>query len=242
MTGTGLAAVRLRHRALPERDLAGVSLATELLGCRLSAPLVISAMTGGTGGVGADQCGFARRGGRPRHRPGARLGPPGCSTIRRCWDTYRPDAAARPPLLLANLGRRPDPRRRRRPGAERLVELLGADALSIHLNPIQEAIQPEGEADFSRVLEGIRAVVARLAPVPVVVKEVGFGLDAEDVRALAGVGVAAIDVAGAGGTNWASIEGRRDPRAGAVAAAFEDWGVPTATALAEAADAAPECR
>ena len=76
--------------------------------------------------------------------------------------------------------------------------------------------------------------MARLAPRPVVVKEVGFGLDADDVAALRDAGVAAVDVAGAGGTNWALIEGRRDPRAGAVAAAFADWGLPTAEALREA--------
>ena len=90
------------------------------------------------------------------------------------------------------------------------------------------------------MLDGIAAIAARLAPLPVVVKEVGFGMDAEDVRALAGTGVAAVDVAGAGGTNWALIEGRRDPRAGAVAAAFGDWGVPTVDALARRA-AAPGC-
>jgi isopentenyl-diphosphate delta-isomerase len=153
--------------------------------------------------------------------------------------TYRPAGGGRPPLLLGNLGaaqvRGADGPER----AERLLDVLGADGLSIHLNPVQEAVQPEGQPAFSGVLEGIAAVVARLAPRPVVVKEVGFGMDPEDARALAGAGVAAVDVAGAGGTNWALIEGRRDPRAGAVAAAFADWGVPTAEALAGARAAVP---
>jgi isopentenyl-diphosphate delta-isomerase len=104
---------------------------------------------------------------------------------------------------------------------------------------VQEAVQPEGQPEFSGVEEGIAAIAARLAPRPVVVKEVGFGMDGEDVRRLAAAGVAAVDVAGAGGTNWALIEGRRDTRAGAVAAAFGDWGVPTADAVVDALAAAP---
>jgi isopentenyl-diphosphate Delta-isomerase len=235
---TRLADVRLRHRALPERDLGAVTLAAELLGTRLAAPLVVSAMTGGTGAAqqlnqrlmrAAAEHGVALVLGSGR----ALLDDPGL------LPTYRDAGAGRPPLLLANLGaaqvRAPDGPAR----AERLVELLGADGLSIHLNPVQEAVQPEGQPDFSGVLAGIAAVVARLAPRPVVVKEVGFGLDPEDVGLLARAGVAAVDVAGAGGTNWALIEGRRDARAGAVAGAFADWGRSTADALTGALAAAP---
>ena len=104
----------------------------------------------------------------------------------------------------------------------------------MHLNAIQEAVQPEGEPEFAGVAAGIAAVVRHLAPLPVLVKEVGFGMDAADVALLRDAGVAAIDVAGAGGTNWALVEGRRDERAGDVAAAFADWGVATAEALVEA--------
>jgi isopentenyl-diphosphate delta-isomerase len=236
--GSGLDAVRLRHRALPERDLAEVSLRCELLGAGLGAPLLISAMTGGTEEAGEVN---ARLGAAAaEHRIGLVLG-----SGRPLLDdpgllpTYRAAGGPRPPLLLANLGAA----QVRGPGApqraERLVELLDADGLSIHLNPVQEAVQPEGQPALSGVLDGIAAIVARLAPRPVVVKEVGFGMDPEDVRLLAGAGVAAVDVAGAGGTNWALIEGRRDTRAGAVASAFADWGVPTADALAGALAAAP---
>jgi isopentenyl-diphosphate delta-isomerase len=236
--GSGLEDVHLRHRALPERDLAEVSLRCELLGAGLAAPLLISAMTGGTdeagevnarlGAAAAEHgIGLVLGSGRPL------LDDPGL------LPTYRRAGGPRPPLLLANLGAA----QVRGPGApqraERLVELLDADGLSIHLNPVQEAVQPEGQPSLSGVVEGIAAIVARLAPRPVVVKEVGFGMDPEDVRLLAGAGVAAVDVAGAGGTNWALIEGRRDTRAGAVAAAFGGWGVPTAAALAGALEAAP---
>jgi len=236
--GSGLEAVRLRHRALPGRDLDEVALACDLLGARLGAPLLVSAMTGGT-----EQAEAVNRrliDAAVEHRIALVLG-----SGRPLLDdpallpTYRPPGSARPPLLLANLGaaqvRGPAAAIR----AERLVELLDADGLSIHLNPVQEAVQPEGEPEFAGVLKGIAAVVARLAPRPVVVKEVGFGLDAEDVRELAAAGVAAVDVAGAGGTNWALIEGRRDTRAGAVAAAFADWGTSTTASLAGALAAAP---
>jgi isopentenyl-diphosphate delta-isomerase len=236
--GAGLEHVRLRHRALPERDLGDVSLRCDVLGVGLGAPLLISAMTGGTDEAGVVNARLATA--AAEHGIALVLG-----SGRPLLDdpallpTYRPTAGPRPPLLLANLGAA----QVRGPGApqraERLVELLDADGLTIHLNPVQEAVQPEGQPAFSGVLEGIAAVVERLAPRPVVVKEVGFGMDGEDVRGLAAAGVAAVDVAGAGGTNWALIEGRRDTRAGAVAAAFAGWGVPTADALAGALAAAP---
>jgi isopentenyl-diphosphate Delta-isomerase len=236
--GTGLEHVRLRHRALPERDLADVSLETTFLGARLAAPLVVSAMTGGTEEAGVINARLAR--GAAEHGLALVLG-----SGRALLDdpsllsTYR-GVAARPPLLLGNLGaaqvRSPEGPER----AERLVSLLEADGLTIHLNAVQEAVQPEGEPRFSGVAEGIAAVVARLAPLPVVVKEVGFGMDAADVALLRDAGVAAVDVAGAGGTNWALVEGQRSERARDVAIAFADWGVPTAEALAAARATAPD--
>jgi isopentenyl-diphosphate delta-isomerase len=234
---TGLGRVRLRHRALPERDLADVSLRTTVLGRTLDAPLVVSAMTGGTAeaallngrlleAAAEHGLGLVLGSGRPL------LDDP--SLLK----TYVP-GTARPPLLLANLGAShvrgtggPD-------RATRLVELLDADGLCLHLNPLQEAIQPEGDTAFAAVLGGIRATVTRLAPRPVVVKEVGFGLAGADVAALRDAGVAAVDVAGAGGTNWALVEGFRDDRAARLAAPFADWGLSTAEALAEATAAAP---
>jgi isopentenyl-diphosphate delta-isomerase len=234
--GTGFEQIRLRHRALPERDLADVSLETTLLGASLGAPFVVSAMTGGTGEAAAINARLARA--ACEHGLALVLGS-GRALLEdpELLPTYR--SADRPPLLLGNLGaaqvREPDAPER----AERLVELLGADGLTVHLNPIQEAVQPEGEPRFSGVAAGIAAVVAHLAPLPVIVKEVGFGMDAADVALLRDAGVAAIDVAGAGGTNWALVEGRRDERAAETAAAFADWGVPTAVALADAHATAP---
>ena len=230
---TGLSSIRLRHRALPERDLADVSLRTILIGHGLDAPLLVSAMTGGT--AESATINLRLMDAAARNGIGLVLG-----SGRRLLDspdlleTYVPRAARRPPLLLANLGGVQLRGSKGAWAAEKLVELLDADGLSIHLNPLQEAVQPEGQAHFAGVLDGIQAAVARLAPRPVVVKEVGFGLDFDDVAALRAAGVAAIDVAGAGGTNWALIEGRRDAAAGTVAAAFADWGVPTVQAIADA--------
>ncbi len=232
-SGPGLEAHRLRHRALPGRDLEAVELGISLLGHCLGAPLLVSAMTGGTAQAGVINERLSRaaaeRGlGMVLGSGRALLDNPGL------LPTYR--STSRPPLLLANLGGvglDPD-------AAVDLVARLGADGLSIHLNPVQEAVQPEGQTGFGDVLERIAATVRALAPLPVVVKEVGFGMDGQDVRALADAGVAAVDLAGAGGTNWALVEGARDTRAGDVAAAFADWGVPTAVALQEAREVAPE--
>ena len=231
--GSGLERVRLRHRALPSRDLDEVDLATDLLGARLAAPLVVSAMTGGT--PEAEIVNRRLAGAAAEHGIALVLGS-GRALLADpdLLRTYR--SAARPPLLLANLGvvQLTDP-----DAARRLVDLLGADGLSIHLNPIQEAVQPEGQPCFAGAIERIAQTVAQLHPLPVVVKEVGFGMDGADVAALRDAGVAAIDVAGSGGTNWALVEGLRDPAAGAVAQGFATWGVPTADALVEARALAP---
>jgi isopentenyl-diphosphate delta-isomerase len=237
--GTGLDAVRLRHRALPERALESVRLDTTVLGRCLRAPLLISAITGGTDEAAVINDRLIRAAGE--HGIGLVLGSGrrllGDESLRA---TYRPPGAPQPPLLLANLGAAQIRGRHGPERAERLVDMLDAHGLSVHLNPLQEAIQPEGEPDFSGVLSGIAAVAARLAPRPVVVKEVGFGLDAEDILALRDAGVAAVDVAGAGGTNWALIEGQRDLAAASVATAFAGWGVPTIEALVAARRVAPE--
>jgi isopentenyl-diphosphate delta-isomerase len=235
---TGLESVRLKHRALPECDLDDVGLEASVLGRGLAAPVLISAMTGGT--PEAMEINRRLMTAAARHGIGLVLG----SGRRLLEDgdllrTYRPAGGRRPPLLLANLGAAQirDPAGLDR--AARLVEMLGADGLSVHLNPLQEAVQPEGETAFSGVLAALTELVASLAPLPVMVKEVGFGLAGEDVAALARTGVAAVDVAGAGGTNWALVEGHRTDAAADVAAAFADWGLPTREALAQAAAAAP---
>jgi isopentenyl-diphosphate delta-isomerase len=237
---SGLADVRLRHRALPGRDLADVGLDAVLLGRRLRAPLVVSAMTGGVPEATVINDRLSRA--AAEHGVAMMLGS-GRALLEdpALLRTYvAPTPHPRPPLLLANLGAVQVGGREGPAHAQRLVEMLGADGLVVHLNPIQEAVQPEGEPRFAGVAEELAVVVQRLAPLPVVAKEVGFGLDPADVVLLREAGVAAVDVAGAGGTNWALVEGGRDDRARAVAAAFAGWGATTASALVAARVAAPD--
>ena len=122
----------------------------------------------------------------------------------------------------------------------RAVDMIAADALILHFNALQEAVQPEGDGNFAGLLGKVEAV-CRALPVPVVAKEVGWGFSAEDARRLASAGVAAIDVAGAGGTSWSQVEMHRAPtaRLARVAGAFIDWGIPTADSLRYCRAAAP---
>ena len=121
------------------------------------------------------------------------------------------------------------------------VEMAAADALILHLNPLQEAIQPEGNVDFSGLLSKIESVCQGLT-VPVIVKEVGWGISAQDAKLLAEAGVAVIDVAGAGGTSWSQVEMHRakDETQAMVARSFIDWGIPTAEAVRNVHAALPD--
>jgi len=221
------------HRALPELSLDEVDLSTTLFGRRLAAPLLISSMTGGAAvardinlrlAEGAQALGIAMGLGSQR------------AAIERpeLADTYRVRAAAPDILLFANLGAVQLNYGYGVDEARRAVEMIEADALFLHLNPLQEAVQAEGDRDWRGLLGGIEALVAAL-DVPVVVKEVGNGISAEIAGALAGCGVAGIDVAGAGGTSWSEVEAHRqaDPLVRRVAHGFAAWGIPTALALIE---------
>ncbi|HEY6377995.1 MAG TPA: type 2 isopentenyl-diphosphate Delta-isomerase [Candidatus Dormibacteraeota bacterium] len=235
---SGLEAYGFVHCALPEIDLEEVDTSTTWLGRRLRAPLLISCMTGGVPEAArvnavlaetAEACGVALGLGSARvllESPGA----PGFD-VRRLAPSVP---------LLANLGAVQLNYGVGVDDCRRLVELLGADALVLHLNPLQEALQAEGDTDFRALIGRIEAV-ARALEVPVVVKEVGWGLDAGLARALVDAGAAAIDVAGAGGTSWSEVERHRlEGRRARVAGAFAGWGIPTADALLAARRAVPE--
>jgi isopentenyl-diphosphate Delta-isomerase len=236
---TGLDEVQVMPRALPGLALADVDLALDLWGRRLAAPLLLSCMTGGTTEAGAVNRSLAIA----AQEHGVALG---LGSGRMLLDGGAPESfavrdVAPDVLLLANLGAV----QLHEYGVEecrRLVALCSADALVLHLNAVQEAVQPGGDTDFGGLV-GLIAAVCTGLDVPVIVKEVGFGLAPADVGDLVSAGVAGVDVAGAGGTNWARIEGRRDTRAGAVADAFTDWGLPTADAVRgarQALDAHPD--
>ena len=124
---------------------------------------------------------------------------------------------------------------------QQAVDMIQADALILHLNALQEAVQAEGQTQFAGLLKKIE-IVCRSLSVPVIAKEVGWGFCEEDVRRLAEAGVAAIDVAGAGGTSWSQVEMHRatNESQARLAAAFVDWGIPTADAICNVRQAAPD--
>jgi isopentenyl-diphosphate delta-isomerase len=222
---TGLDTVRIRPRALPERDLDAVDLSIDLWGRRLTVPLLISCMTGGVSEAGAVNRALAQA--AQVHGIALGIGS-GRAFLEGTTDleTFRVRDLAPDVLLMANLGavqlHAYGPA-----DCERLVTACEADVLVLHLNAVQEAIQPGGQTQFRGVHAKIAEVCAAV-DLPVVVKEIGFGMSPADVVALLDAGVAGVDVAGAGGTNWARVEGLRDHAAGEVAQAFVDWGLPTA--------------
>jgi isopentenyl-diphosphate delta-isomerase len=235
----GFERYRLVHQALPELDLKAVDTNADLLGKRLRLPLIISSMTGGTDAAGAinrnlaqaaQACGVAMGVGSQR------TGLEQPETV----GTFRVRALAPDVLLFANLGAVQLNYGYTVDQCRRAVEMIEADALILHLNPLQEALQADGDHDWTGVLGKIE-MVCRDAGVPVVAKEVGWGISETTARWLAGAGVAAIDVAGSGGTSWSEVEYHRAPTESLrrLARTFADWGIPTAESLAMAKRGAP---
>ncbi|GAC1334061.1 MAG: type 2 isopentenyl-diphosphate Delta-isomerase [Candidatus Dormibacteria bacterium] len=229
---------RFVPRALPEIALSDVDLGCQFLGHSLGAPVLISCMTGGTEGAleinralarTAAAHGFALGLGSGRvllEDPSAGSG----------FDV-RDDAKGVP--LLANLGAVQLTRGVTLEDCRRLVEMQRADCLVLHLNAVQEALQGGGDTDFGGVLAAIGALCAA-APWPVIVKEVGWGVPPDDVRRLFDAGVAAVDIAGAGGTSWSEVERHRAEGQGLGRFdAFWSWGLPTSEALRRAREVAP---
>ncbi|MCB9729221.1 MAG: type 2 isopentenyl-diphosphate Delta-isomerase [Deltaproteobacteria bacterium] len=237
---SGLSRYRLVYRALPELDLADVDLRTRIAGKTLRAPLIIGAMTGGT-----DE---ARRVNRILAQ-GAQLRGIGLALGSARIVLERPESAssfevrdvAPDVLLFANLGAVQLNRGITGDDAARLVELLGADALNLHLNPLQEAIQPEGDTCFRGLGERMAEAIPRI-PVPVFVKEVGAGIGPETAALLACLPLAGVETAGVGGTSWARIEAlrQRDPKAWAAGMALAGFGVPTAESVLACREAFPD--
>ncbi|MFM7775281.1 MAG: type 2 isopentenyl-diphosphate Delta-isomerase [Candidatus Kapaibacterium sp.] len=205
---TGLESFELEVDALPEIDADDVDCSVPFLSHRLRLPLMVTGMTGGY----ADAVRINGALARACNAFGVAMGLGSQRQALRSTEHHESFMVARreaPDVpLLANMGAvevaGPDG-----PGlAERIVDLVHADALAIHLNALQELLQPEGSPSFRGVLAGIESCVRRL-PVPVVVKEVGAGISASVARRLLDVGVRHIDIAGAGGTSWAGVELRR---------------------------------
>lgn len=236
---SGLENYFFMHQALPEIDLDAVNTRTTLFGKPLATPLLISSMTGGTAEAGeinrtlaeaAQAVGIAMGLGSQR----------AAIEDSSLANTYHVRQVAPDILLFANIGA---VQLNYSYGLEqclRAVDMCQADALILHFNALQEAVQPEGDGNFANLLSKVEQICRDL-PVPVVAKEVGWGFAEETARQLANAGVAAIDVAGAGGTSWSQVEMYRAPTArhARVAGAFIDWGIPTAVSLQYCRRAAP---
>lgn len=239
-TGDQFARYQFEHCALPELHLDAIDLSARFLGRTLQAPLLISSMTGGAARAkyinhhlaeAAQALGIALAIGSQRVAVESGIDHGLTGELR----TLAPDVP-----LLANIGAAQLADGSTMDWARRAVDMIGADALIIHLNPLQEAVQGGGDRDWRRVLDAIGALVQR-CQVPVVVKEVGAGISASVAQSLVEVGVSVIDVAGAGGTSWALVEAERAASEAdrQVAMAFVDWGIPTTQAIVQARRALP---
>jgi isopentenyl-diphosphate Delta-isomerase len=229
----GLERYRFVHCCLPELNRDEIDIATTFLGKAVATPLLISSMTGGTEqarvinqrlAVAAQQYGLAMGVGSQRVAvENPELTP--TFAVRQ----YAPNA-----LIFANLGAvqlNYDYGIRQ---CQKAVDWLEADALILHINPLQEAVQTGGDVNFRGLFAKIEQLAQRL-PVPIVAKEVGNGISAKMAQRLLEAGVAAIDVAGAGGTSWARVESERakDPKQRRLGNTFADWGIPTAECITD---------
>jgi isopentenyl-diphosphate delta-isomerase len=237
---TGLEQIQFEHNAAPELELNQINLTSTFLGHELKAPLLISSMTGGTPEAekintvlaqAAQSRGIAMGLGSQR----AALEDPSILQtyqIRR----YAPDI-----LLFANLGAVQLNYGLGIDDCRKAVEDVEANALFIHFNPLQEALQPEGDTNFSGLLSKIKTLCQSLS-VPVVAKEVGWGLSGQIAKRLVDIGVAAIDVSGAGGTSWSQVEMHRaqNEQQRKLASTFVSWGIPTAQAILDVRNVLPD--
>lgn len=231
---TGLENYRLRYNALTQTDLTRIDLGAEFLGTRLKAPVLIGAMTGGSelsGTINRHLATAAQSLG-----VGMMLGSQRIMLGVEEPTTFHVREVAPDVLLIGNIGLA-QLSSEMVPALRRALAGVGADALAVHTNPLQEAVQYDGDTDFAGSLARLREVVDAIG-CPVVLKEVGHGIGAAAAHSLADVGVAAVDVAGAGGTSWARVE--QFVRYGTINDPdLAEWGIPTAQALVETRSALP---
>ena len=230
---TGLEHLEFVHNALPEVHFSEIDTTTSFLGRKLNLPMMVSCMTGGY----ADALTINRELAEVAQEIGIAMGVGSQrqaledKTYHRTFSVVREAAPDIP--IVGNIGASEVARMESVDSIQRLVDLIKADAFAVHLNPLQEFLQPEGNTDFRGVLTGIGRLVNGLS-VPVIVKEIGAGISAEVARRLLEMGVTHIDIAGAGGTSWAGVETlRRKDRE--FATQFWDWGIPTARAIRDVA-------
>ncbi|MDF5723429.1 MAG: type 2 isopentenyl-diphosphate Delta-isomerase [Rhizonema sp. PD37] len=230
-TTNGLERYRFRHCCLPELDRNEIDISTTFLGKRLGAPLLISSMTGGTEQAGIINYRLAEV--AQHYKLAMGVGSQRVAVEKpQLADTFAVRKCAPDVLLFANLGAVQLNYDYGLDQCLRIIDILEADALILHLNPLQESIQTRGDTNFKGLLDKISQVCQKL-PVPVIAKEVGNGISAAMAEKLIAAGVTAIDVAGAGGTSWAKVEGERasNPLQRRLGTTFADWGLPTAECI-----------
>jgi isopentenyl-diphosphate delta-isomerase len=236
---SGLEAYRFIHEALPEIDLSEVDTTTYLFRKKLHSPILISSMTGGTREAGkinmrlaeaAQDAGIAMGVGSQR----------AALEDSKAASTFKVRKVAPDILLFANLGAIQLNYGYDISHCQRAVEMIEADALYLHLNPLQEAVQHGGDTNWKGLAVKIELVCKKVG-VPVIAKEVGWGISERTARILVDCGVSAIDVAGAGGTSWSQVEMHRAPDelTRELAGSFVGWGIPTAESIQLVRKAAP---
>jgi isopentenyl-diphosphate Delta-isomerase len=216
---------------LPELDLDGVNTSLKLFGKKLTSPILISSMTGGTSEAETINLTLAEA----AQVTGIAMGVGSQRIALENPDlahTFQIRKVASDILLFANIGGVQLNYGYNVSHCQRAVDMIDADALILHFNALQEAVQPEGDTRFAGLLSKIEKVCNALE-VPVIAKEVGWGFSRQDVKLLESVGIAGIDVAGAGGTSWSQVEMHRaeSESQARVAEAFLDWGIPTADVI-----------
>ncbi|MBK7456598.1 MAG: type 2 isopentenyl-diphosphate Delta-isomerase [Anaerolineales bacterium] len=236
---SGLEKYRFNHEALPELDLERIDTTLSLFGKKINSPILISSMTGGTDSAktinmrlaeAAQECGIAMGVGSQR----AAIEHPEQA------ETFQVRKAAPDILLFANLGAVQLNYGYGIDQCRQAVDMIEADALILHLNPLQEAVQDAGDVNFAGLAKKIEEVCKKIE-VPVIAKEVGWGISERTAKLLVNCGVSAIDVAGAGGTSWSQVEMHRAPDefTRQLAGTFVGWGIPTAESILNVRKAVP---
>jgi isopentenyl-diphosphate delta-isomerase len=234
---TGFEDIHFVHKALPEIDKKKIDLSTTVFGHRFAAPLIVGAMTGGTAEATRINASIAEA--VEKLQLGMGVGSQRAAIEDRKLEKTFAIARKKAPtaFLIANIGGIQLAHGYGLKEVKKAIEIVDADAVAIHLNALQEAVQPEGQTNFKGVLAKI-GEIARELDKPVIVKETGSGIGAEEAQKLEAAGAKGIDIAGAGGTSFAAVEhyrakGQENNVQRFLGDVFWDWGIPTVVSLAE---------